>query len=766
MPVKKISPALPNTLLGCTILDMEYQRGVRALVGSWSATLVSTASPCAVGDAVSLAGIMVGGVCTGLRDNKNGSWSLEGYDAGAELLRGVPPIEALSPCAKIKDAILMLAGHCDVACSFGGDGDLDVGNALLFVQGASCADAIMDLALLCGCVTYISNNGTLMVQPPGGTLPSGLDTVLSDSETIDIDGYATKSVVLLHRRYKPKEGQSTDWWWEGSTPSGSLTETTLSGNMPGGTYSMTIYEPIGAPKSEHSLVEESGMRQEYNATYEYATSTPLEVRDGQEWRIIKWALRHSTITKSTTKTLDALDPETGALVTVTFSETTTQETTRSVNLDGGYVSSETIVSKTVKSDEEDPNPAAFDKRVTRNVEISGFGQAGLVVETEETWVQKELGAYRNVQGANATYTVGGKVYPIGIKTHSTIGWMLETTSRVVREVYDESGACVARLETVHADEGTPDALRSGVVTPAESAAAAMSRIKNYQSTDIRMSIRPGSSAIPMDVSTVELPGRRQVFEVQPEDGSEIFPERWYIGDGLVAPVPVCPHFLRMGKRCRIKDIEGTMSGDDCPRGGRGWKTCPRAEEATGRASRSAEVPMDHAPVVGTAGSGSICTMREISVDKVLSDSEAEALAETLAGNILAVKAAGRGILRTVTVPLDTSIEPGGAVVGVTHSLKSLTSSVTYRDPTRPAPEYVFTRSSGMAAMEIFDKKISRTGRYTIGEVLGKDSASGDWNVKASNTVLRCASSKKHSVGDAVLVFLPPGSTQHGSIVRR
>jgi len=704
---------------------------------------------------------MSNGICTALRNNRDGSWQLEGFDAGARLMRALPPVETLSSTADAKDMIIALATHCGVDCTYSGAALGIAGRAI--VAGSTCADAIVELALLCGCVASISNGGVLKVHPPSSGVQE-FDTVLSEGESIDTDGYANKVMVLLHRRVKSRKSSGTSWW-EGSTPSGTLTEEVLSGSLPGGSYSMTVYEPIGMPKEEHVTLAESGMTQRHDATYEYAVSAPLEIREGQEWRVIKWALQHSLSVTQTEKTMDAFDPATGTLVPVSFSETTTHEVARTVNLDSGRVTGEVITSKTVRTGEEDANPATFDRRISRYVEISAFGRMGLLVETEEGWVRKELGVYRNVQGANATYEVGGKAYPVGIKSHSTIGWVLETTTKVTREVYDEAGDCLVRMETTHADEGVPDVLRAGVATPADSAAAAMARIKNFQTSDVRMTLRPGGTAIPFDVSVMELPGRRQVFEPPSEDGSDIQAEKWYVGDGLVVPFRVCPHYVRYGKRCRISGITGSMTGDECPRDGRSWKTCPRAEVALGRAERS-EAPMARGPVVGTAGTGGIVFLREVSVDQELSDAEASALANTLAENILSVKMAGRGVLRTISVPLDLSIEPGGAIVGVSHDMKGLLSRVTYLDSTKPVPEYALTRSLAMRAMEVFDKEISQTVRYVLGSVIGKDDDSGDWHVAACDTVLQCASYRNHSVGDTVLVFLPPGATQHGVIVKR
>jgi len=218
------APALPSGYI-----SFEYSRGVRALIGQWSARVVAGGGSPLLGGSWSVPGFMEDGIITevtvvGTVDGQN-VYDLQGYDAGFRLMKS-PPLAHQITSSELGNVIKEIAGFCGLASdvTLEGYSELDFRHC---VQGQTAANAILDLAMLGGSIAFITPSGTLRVSPP-----LEVDSIPGDhlrlgnaaQRALDLEGYASAVLVILHRRGDAAKGPEQEdapegrMPWTGTTP--------------------------------------------------------------------------------------------------------------------------------------------------------------------------------------------------------------------------------------------------------------------------------------------------------------------------------------------------------------------------------------------------------------------------------------------------------------------------------------------------------------------------------------------------------------------
>lgn len=759
---------------GLKILSYSYSRDASSLAGKWTLILGSGDLPFEVGDTVTLAG-MAGGLVTSCARGDNGEWTVAGSDKGIFLQKTAPDMDDITEGGSLA-VISALAGLCGLTVI--GSGGLTGFNARSLISSNTCAEAVQELAQLSGKIAYIDNSGRLVLASPETAVPS-FETVLSGGgESLDLDSYATGATVIVQRRRESDAESSggVKLVWVGSTPSGILSTETFSGTevlADGGfSYEAEVYKQLGIPKRVYYSIETGNMIKTHEAVYEYDTDSFTEMRGDQEYRIFEWAMLSEVLTTTVTGEFPASD---GTLVYL--EETITKTMTRSYDLDGRIDTEheESITTRFASGAGGMTIPAAppFDFRIDRKYGYSIFDDSRVMTEVEQRYEKRSLSRLVPVIDANTnehlTVTLPGGIRYVLLPQTEFDDWILIQTTRTVHEVMKD-GECVVRASAEHTDDGAgyllangytlPDDLEDPTVGDAEKAFVALSMKAGYSEVEIL----PGGSSLGGDRQRVELPGRRRVY-VARESGMEGM-ESWY-WDGSYVPSKICPHYS--AGTCGIADIEvvgGTLSGDRCPYRGLNWTGCERAESALERARGEEENrKLLETPVICTAGGGEVWISREIYIDDIVTDEQAETIGNQIAANILASKGGIRGICRTVTIPLDASIHPTGVITSVSHDWKALHSTVTYRVD-KAVPDILIPNTVSSAAAMVADRENSRRQRGYVGRVLTVDD-SGIITVLVANRAVRCTTRLRYvAVNDTVLISMPGGSRGFGMVVER
>lgn len=193
---------------GGKITAFNYSRRLNELAGSW--TLQAAGGNFTAGDSISFAGVMNNGIISKAQKDSSGLWHVEGYDAGVRLMRSTPNIEDL-PEGNAKTVIQYLATFCGITLTMTANG-LEGFNVRSLISGSTCAEAVLELAMLSGYVAFIDNSGRLCVQSPAAKSTPTFDDVIDDSGSdFDLDGYATQVTVLLRKSsIQPKDNSSQE----------------------------------------------------------------------------------------------------------------------------------------------------------------------------------------------------------------------------------------------------------------------------------------------------------------------------------------------------------------------------------------------------------------------------------------------------------------------------------------------------------------------------------------------------------------------------
>lgn len=771
MKVFSFSP--PDRLAGLKILSYEYSRSKDSLAGDWRVTLESADEyPLHPGDTVSLEG-MTGGMVGAIYPGSSGEIIVSGRDRGIYLMRSVPQVEDIAE-GGAKEVIEALAGLCGVSVRM--SGGLSGFNARSLITGSTCAEAIQELAMLSGKMAYIDNDGVLVVADPSGSVPA-FSTILSDGgESLDLDSYATGATVIVQRRRErdAEKAGGTKVVWRGSTPSGFLTTETFSGStgLSDGdfSYEIEVYEQIRAPKSIRQTTRTGATTKVYETVYDYNIETFTEIRGDQEYRVFEWSLASEISETTVSGAFPASDG-----TSVSFSETTTRTMTRSYTISGEIESEteESITTRTSSLPAEgniSPTPP-FDYRIERKFNSSIFGDARTMTEVEQRYEKRGLSKQVPVinPATGQPVTIPGTETFVLVSEVEFEDWILIESTRTVNETLEED-ECTLRASFWHSDNGAADLLSRGMTLPndiynpniSDSEKVHIALDQDTGEADIE--IYPGGSSLRGDVQRVEFAGRKRVYinKERSIEGSE----DWYLDGGYV-PSRVCPHYS--GGICGISDIAvvgGTISGDKCPYRGINWRGCERAQAALEKAREDdADERLLETPVICTAGGGNVWTSREIYIDDIITDAEAESIGNAVAANILTAKGGARGISKTVTIPLEYDLHPTGTITAVTHDWEGLKTSVTYKIA-GSIPDLLIPETVAGAAAMVANREASRQQRGHIGKVLtiGDD---GIITVLVANMAVRCTTRLKYlAENDTVLVSLPAGSRGFGVVTER
>ena len=156
--------------------------------------------------------------------------------------------------------------------------------------------------------------------------------------------------------------------------------------------------------------------------------------------------------------------------------------------------------------------------------------------------------------------------------------------------------------------------------------------------------------------------------------------------------------------------------------------------------------------------------RDVYIDELISDDDAQSIADIIAQNILAIKGR-KGIRKTVTVPYKPSYLPDGYISEVSHDWNNLTTSVTYLSDTDDLPDFFISQSVASIAAFVAQRENSRRNSSMFGKVTEVSDSS--YSVNIAGNICKCSTKLKNiSVDDVVLVHFPAGNKISGVIIAR
>ena len=776
--MKILSYSIPSEKNGGKVTAFSYSHSLNELCGSWSAQVAGGSFT--AGNTISFDSVMTNGIIARAKKDSSGLWHLEGYDAGIRLMRSTPDIENL-PEGDAKEVIQHLAAFCGISLDMPANGLSDF-NVRSLISASSCAEAVLELAMFSGFVAFIGHDGILHVGTPATSYYPPSDNIIDDSGSdFDLDGYATQVTVILRRNNILDDvGEQPNEYYTGSTPSTSPNRTSYSGSFSNGSYSMTMLEPFGVPERVSTTITENDVTitTEEEHTYDYRHK--IIWRGDQEYVLFAFIETGYTLTKTTTGSYE------GGL---SFSEKTTETLCRELSLydavgvpydwkgEIDMVEAETITRSTVReggipvtADMPDYSPP-FDSQIERNYHRELRGRGVVCNETEKRYEARQVGTISPVK-------VDGELVPhfmlnskLAIQTHSTPQWVEIDTYRTYCELYDNEGNCVLSTRSEYCDNGSKWLTAHAVSDTGDE------ETDNYQKAYAQFSqdskgleVSLGSSVLTSAWHFLELQGRMRNHTGDNEEAVALGNiETWY-DNGAYMPSETCPHYNSSADSCNVFTLADTDEGPDCFRGkGKSyWRYCPRAIQALSLVRQQEKAQFDVSVIATAAVSGitsrspAVGYKREIYIDDVLEDAQAQRIANTIAANILAVKSI-KGLRKTVTIPYDPSLTPNGVIVEVSHDWENLTSSVTYRTGGN-IPDFLVPQSvSGIAAF-VSARDIARLSSPKYGVV----AEVGDKiTVNIGNSSVACSSKLKNlGKGDTVLVSFPSGNKLRGQVIAR
>ena len=156
--------------------------------------------------------------------------------------------------------------------------------------------------------------------------------------------------------------------------------------------------------------------------------------------------------------------------------------------------------------------------------------------------------------------------------------------------------------------------------------------------------------------------------------------------------------------------------------------------------------------------------RDVYIDEIISDNDAQSIADIIAQNILAIKGK-KGIRNTVTVPYNPSYLPDGYIIEVAHDWQNLTTSVTYLSDTDDLPDFFISQSVASIAAFVAKRENSRHNSSMYGKVTAVSDSY--YSVNVAGNICKCSSKLKNiSLDDVVLVEFPAGYKFSGVIIAR
>lgn len=792
-----------------------YSCDVRSLVGSWSATVLLSTAP-ALGDGWSVPGVMEGGILTsavkkGEAADGRTYWALGGYDAGFKLMTSAPLAHQVQ-ASELGAVIRELIEGCGLAADVTLERTLDV-DARYLVSGDTVANAVLDLALIGGAVACVTADGTVKVAPPRacGEFPTrGLTIDDVESKSLDTDGYASGVIVTLGRRAKSKSSKSTSassiYNDKNTVQTGSLTRESQSGvsSITAGTlsWSYTMLKPLGVIEEFNAelWLPGIGVSKVFSSSYEYDVETTLLRTGEKQSRVWKYCLTSASAVESTEINATYYDSATGKTATETVKRIAEHTVERSYDVDKTHILSETSTTKIYDPDVGMKEP--FTSRTQRDWTWEDDSNYRAVLERSWQYSEKDVGqadvvrdpatskplTIKLADGTDSYVLLNGNQATMQIKSESVTN---------TEEIFNDDGECVMRIERSTDDDGLNDMLSRGLFGDLYDAKntqvkAAMAQLRNLsQSGSMRIQQMPGSSSISTEVETQTMEGDTYKADTTASSGSSY--KKRYV-EGTFAQ-EVCP-FLCSDGTCgvisepaaaSVNESSGSLvedgveyastywnsdgttttanKGSKCTKldsdgGTPNYENCPKYTSLKFMAASTAGSGAG-VPVIGLAGDGAIWTEKEVYIDEELSDNDALILARQIAENILAVKQVSRGIIESVTIPLNVNINPDGGVMGVSHDFGSLRTTLSYRPHDTTPPDYIMLLTTASAALNVFDKANIAKGRSAYGRVV--DVRPDRALVILGGRPVSCTSSLSIKRGDNVLVFMPPGSVANGIV---
>ncbi len=814
--MKTIDFALDSEKNGGKITAFNYSHSLNDLVGSWFANVVNGSFR--AGDAISFNGVMTNGIITRAYKDYEGLWHIEGKDAGIYLMKSIPDISDL-PNGDAKTVISYIANFCNISLQMSVNG-LSGFNVRSIISGTTCAEAILELALVSGLIAYIDKNGVLVVIAPSNSSPHFNNVIDDSGSDIDLDGYATQVLVVLNRKKYVKEDNVSQHEpvYYGSTPDSHPQEVTYQGSFSegvNGSYSITKYEPFDVVKKiDTTITDDKGIITHTVEEHDYDYKTKNIWRDNQEYVLFAFIERGYTLTKTTQGSYQGvIERKTSSgvreiTINPTFKEETTETMTRRLgstysapagenndeaetsNNDNPLgiptdwlgniqvISSEEIQRSTVRTGSRTPSgnmpdyAPPFDSKIKRKFSRKDDGRKLFCEETEENYEARQVGSIAPVKYNGEFVPHFMQNSDLAIQTHSTPQWVLVKTKRSYYEEFDDDGSCLFSARSEYSDDGAEWLVEHALSDTGDDSMndyeAAYAALSQHSSN---LSVSLGSSAFPTAWHFIELRGRtRSTVEISELDRALGDIYDWY-ENGLYIRNSVCPHYNNNTKSCNVYLFDALHNIDNpktsCSRhnGKLQWLSCTRALDALDRA-RVIEAAQIEPSIIGSASvpnKHSVGYKREFYLDDNINDVTAQHIANTIAQNILIVKGL-KGFRKTVTIPYNTDFQTDGAIVEVSHDWQNLTTSVTYRDKGE-ITECLISQSVASIADFVSTRHNARLCFPQYGVV--QNVSNDNFSVKVGNSLFSCTSKLKNlAQNDIVLVVFPAGNKLRGQIISR
>jgi hypothetical protein len=528
--------------------------------------------------------------------------------------------------------------------------------------------------------------------------------------------------------------------------------------------------------------------------------------DNTQHREYKWVEESHTKESVITKAM------TGPVLDITVRETVIEETRRTFD-SNCLMTKETYSKRTtrelISSSYGNTLPDAslyadfapkFDE--VKETVYDRFGDRLTITETVTTNELQEVGGWAAIYKWNSTTGAwerqeldpggsGQQQRPLTVKGVAFPAWVQHVTVSVDKEFIDSQGNVALRTHSVIKDGGStyviakgwtqtvdadPSMIPGTELTPAQkNEALAHAAYAAFSSQTAEASVDMGGGA-PSDniIQSQEYEGVTWYWKNVPGGDS------WYDSatGGYAQSGGVCPHYS--DGNCNIADIDVIWSYTDrkCPnREGRGWSGCPRAlaalenAKADGKDVQFAPPIVCHSDTYPASGSYEPVYFRNVYIrddipgdTKEERDAAAAVIGKTIANNLYAIKSR-RGWVRTVTIPMDTSIHITGRVMSVNHNFKTKRTTLSYRVDGE-VPDFFNPNSPSSLSVFTWERESNRNTRSVYGEVLEIVSKTkvtvrvGDGEVSCSSNIISL------KVGDSVRVSLPAGNRMDGIIEER
>lgn len=783
--MKTLDFNLPDLKNGGKITAFNYSHSLNELVGSWSANIAG--GNFKAGNSIDFGNVLKDAIITRAFKDSSGLWHIEGKDAGVKLMRSTPDAADL-PEGNARTVIQFLAEFCNIDILFDFYlNALDSFNVRSVITGSTCAEAILELAMFCGGIAFIDNYGKLNISKPAIAPPSfsAVDILDDSGSDFDLDGYATHVLVSLTRKNTQDDSNDDDEqieYYSGTTPSTHPETVSYSGLLPNGRYSYDILQPFNVTKRAYSSVTQNGVTVTSTEEHDFEYKHKIIWRDNTEYVLFAFCEKSYTLTRVTEG-----EYTTKAGTTAQFKETTTETMQRSFSGESNlgvpddwtddipFVSSETIQRSTVRegavTPDNDMPPYAppFDSHISRTFTRSNFGKSLFCNEVEQSYEAKQVGSIAPVK-------LNGQLIPhflqgtnLAIQTHSTPQWVLVNRYTDYYEQYNDDGDCIISTKSEYNDEGSKwlsehamNSTGDDNLDALQQAYAKFSQLSNGLEVNIAQSNFSNNQW-----NFIELQGRTKSYSQQTSVLDNV--SEWY-DNGQYVYFERCPHYTNSS--CSVftlDDNENPSTGCFRKKGTLFWTHCPRAEAALNLARQNDKALVDSV-IIGTASASGfnkkfVGYQRDIYIDEVISDSDAQNIADSIAQNILTVKGS-KGIRRTVTVPYNPSYSPNGWIIEVSHDWENLTTSVTYLDKTDDnIPDFMISQSVANIAAFVAARENSRHNASRYGKVTAVSGNSYTVNVAGSLT--KCTTKLRNvRADDVVLVQFPAGNKLNGVIINR